>query len=57
MFVKLLKGTMHTGRLLAGLLVYAVSGKTPAYAYQSMISLSVCMVPLRSFTNIFSLHL
>ena len=47
MFVKLLKGTMHTGRLLAGLLVYAVSGKTPAYAYQSMISL-FCLTKGRS---------
>lgn len=38
---------MHTGRLLAGLLVYVVSKKTPAFAYQSMISL-FCITKGRS---------
>jgi len=38
-FRKIIRFIFHTGRLSAGLVVYALSRKTPAFAYQSMINL------------------
>lgn len=45
--MRMIKGVVYAIRLLAGLLVYAITRKTPAYAYQSMISL-FCLTKGRS---------
>lgn len=47
MFMKLIKGIVYAGGLLAGLLIYTVSKKTPSFAYQSMIHL-FCITKGRS---------
>jgi len=47
MFVKLIKSIIYTGGLLAGLLIYVVSKKTPTLAYQSMIHI-FCLTKGRS---------
>jgi len=47
MFMKLIKCTVNTGRLIAGWVIYAVTRKTPAYAYQAMIQL-FCLTKGRS---------
>ena len=46
-FELLLHYVRHTGRLLLGIIVFSVTGKTPGYAYQSMIRL-FCMSSGRS---------
>jgi len=38
-FRTVIKFIIHTGRLSVGLIVYALSRKTPAFAYQSMVNL------------------
>lgn len=47
MFVKLIKSIIYTCGLLAGLLIYIVSKKTPTFAYQSMIHM-FCITKGRS---------